>query len=76
MTAPAVIVMGRRLKALEHIPTIGEALGLKRSAAYRASREWPLVGPECGRYVVTERLLLELGIPYDVDPGDQEPDRD
>jgi hypothetical protein len=62
--------MGRRLKALERISVVGELLGLNRSAAYRASRAWPLMGPDTSRYVVTERLLRELGIPYVVEGGD------
>ncbi len=72
MSAPTLSVMGRRLKALERIAVVGELLGLNRSAAYRASRAWPLMGPDTSRYVVTERLLRELGIPYVVEGGERD----
>jgi len=72
MNAPRLTVMGRRVKALERIPVIGSLLGLNRSAAYRASLSWPLVGPDTSRYVVTERLLRDLGIPYGIESEDEE----
>lgn len=67
MSTPALVVLGRRLRALERIAPTGEVIGLNRSAAYRASRDWPLVGPQTSRYVVVERLMIELGIPYTVE---------
>lgn len=74
MSTPMLRVMGRHVKALERISVIGELLGLSRSAAYRASGSWPLAGTETSRYVVTERLLRELGIAYSIDGGDASQD--
>lgn len=62
---PTIRVMGRRVRPLERISKVGELIGLNRSAAYRQSHTWPLVGPETSRYVVVERLLSDLGISYE-----------
>lgn len=64
MPAPSILVLGRRLRPLERIAAVGAALGLSRSAAYRAAGGWPLTGPPTSRRVVVPRLMAELGIPY------------
>lgn len=64
--SPATIhALGRSFLPLEHVATIGAALGLSKSSAYRAAKHWPTTGGDEQRLrVVTTALLDELGIPY------------
>lgn len=66
---PRIRALGRRLKALERISTIGELLGLNRSGSYRmAHREgWRMVGPATSGWVLTIPLLDRYQIPYTIE---------
>lgn len=64
--SPATIhALGVTFRPLEHVATIGAALGYSKSAAYRAAKRWPTTGgDDQWTRVVTTALLDELGIPY------------
>ena len=66
---PRIRALGRSLRALERISTIGELLGLNRSGSYRmAHREaWPMVGPATSGWVLTIPLLERYQIPYTIE---------
>lgn len=70
----SVIALGRRLRPLERISTVGRLLCLSRSSAYRlaASDKWPLVGPENSRWVLMIPLLERYGIPHELEVAQQE----
>jgi hypothetical protein len=64
--SPATIhALGQEFRPLEYVATIGLALGLSKTAAYRAAKRWPTTGGDEQRLrVVTTALLDELGIAY------------
>jgi hypothetical protein len=66
MTA-TILLLGQRMHALEPIATVGDVLGLKRTAAFKAAASWPLTGDKGGRLVVVPALAEQLGIPYQVE---------
>lgn len=68
---PRIIALGVALRPLERIAAVGDFLGLSRASSYRQSASWPLVGEQTNRYVVTARLLEDLGIPYTVEVSDE-----
>lgn len=70
----AIEVLGTRLPPLARIAETGAVLGLGRGASYRASADWPLVGPETNRRVIVPRLLDELGIAYSVTRAPEQSD--
>jgi hypothetical protein len=63
---PRIVVLGRSLRALERIATIGALLGLNRSSSYRLARRevWPMVGPAASGWVLTLQVLDRYGIAY------------
>ncbi len=63
---PRIRALGRSLKPLERVATIGELLGLTRSGAYRMARReaWPMVGSAASGWVLTMRVLDRYSIPY------------
>jgi len=64
--SPATIhALGQSFRPLEYVATIGAALGLSKSSAYRAAKHWPTTGGDEQRLrVVTTRLFDELEIEY------------
>jgi len=61
-----ILLLGQRLHALEPVTTVGAVLGLKRTTAFKAARDWPLTGDKGGRLVIVPALADKLGIPYEV----------
>ena len=63
---PRIRALGRSLRALERISTIGELLGLNRSGSYRMARReaWPMVGSATSGWVLTMQVLDRYGIEY------------
>jgi len=72
MTAPTIIVMGRRLRPLEPVTVIGDLFDMGRGAAFRAAATWPCTGTPGARRVIVPALLTRLEIPFSVEAG--EPD--
>jgi hypothetical protein len=66
-------VLGRSLRALERIATIGELLGLNRSSAYRMARreKWSTVGPASSGWVLTLQVLDRYGLDYCLESDDR-----
>jgi len=58
--------LGRSLKVLERIATIGALIGLDRSSSYRMARreKWPMVGSAASGWVLTMQVLDRYGIEY------------
>lgn len=69
---PRIRVLGRSLRALERIATIGELLGLNRSSAYRMARRemWPTIGPAASGWVLTLQILERYGLEYCLESDD------
>ncbi len=63
---PRMRALGRSLRALERIATIGELLGQNRSSSYRMARreKWPMVGSAASGWVLTMQVLDRYGIEY------------
>jgi hypothetical protein len=63
---PRIRVLGRSLRVLERIATVGELLGLNRSGSYRIARseKWQMVGPASSGWVLVCQVLDRYGIPY------------
>ena len=63
---PRIRALGRSLKVLERIATIGELMGLDRSSSYRMARResWPMVGSPASGWVLTLQILDRYGIEY------------
>jgi len=63
---PRIRALGRSLKVLERIATIGELLGQNRSGSYRMCRReaWPMVGSPASGWVLTMQVLDRYGIEY------------
>lgn len=64
--SPATIhALGQSFRPLEYVATIGGALGLSRSASYRAAKRWPTTGGDEQRLrVITTALFDQLEIEY------------
>jgi hypothetical protein len=63
---PRIRVLGRSLRVLERIATIGALMGLDRSSSYRMARResWPMVGSTASGWVLTMQVLDRYGIEY------------
>lgn len=68
MAAPALHVMGQKVRLLERIGVAAKVFGLSRTTAYRLAErdEWPLVGPSSSRFVLMIPLLDRYGVPYEI----------
>ena len=69
---PRIRVLGRSLRVLERIATIGELLGQNRSSSYRMARResWPMVGSPASGWVLTMQILDRYGIDYRLESDD------
>ena len=69
---PRIRALGRSLKVLERIATIGELMGLDRSSSYRMARResWPMVGSPASGWVLTLQVLDRYGIEYRLESDD------
>ena len=61
-----ILLLGNRLRPLESIPRVGEALGLRRTTSFKRAKDWPLDGEPGERRVIVPALAEKLGIPYQV----------
>jgi len=61
-------LLGRELRPLEPIATVGSLLGVSRATAFRLadSDEWPTIGSRGARRVILPALASKLGLPYEV----------
>jgi hypothetical protein len=73
VTSPSIIAMGVRLRPLESVPVVGELLGLRRGAAFRAAAAWPTTGEPRSRKVIVSTLMAQLGIPVQWEAGEPDP---
>jgi len=69
---PRIRALGRSLKVLERIATIGALMGLDRSSSYRMARReaWPMVGSAASGWVLTMQVLDRYGIEYRLESDD------
>lgn len=74
MSAPTIVVLGKRMRPLERIEPAGQVVGWGRSTAYRMADagELPLTGPTSSRWVRMIPWLESLGIPYTIEGGDDD----
>jgi hypothetical protein len=63
-----ILLLGRELRPLESIATVGDLLGVSRATAFRLadSDEWPTIGGRGARRVIMPALALKMGLPYEV----------